>query len=285
MDAQVVPVVYVLGVAHSGTTLTDLLLGSHSRIESLGEVHKYWRFFSPRSPREQRKRICTCGVPIMQCEYWAAVRAGIRERLGSDDIDLETTEPEAFARNNAALFQAVRQHTGKPVLCDSSKWPGRLEQLLASPAFEVHIAHLVRDCRAVALSYRRRRKSPLPAALRWQSVNLRWARGGRASRGAASYTLLRYEDLVADPEGAVTRLLRPLDLAMEPGQLRYGEHPHHNISGNDMRITPEKQSIRQDTAYLRELGPWDWWLCTGVASRALLRFGYPLRPRIEPAGV
>lgn len=282
MDAQPIPLIYVLGVAHSGTTLTDLLLGSHSRIESLGEVHKYWHFLSPRSPRPQRKRICTCGEPIVQCEYWAAVRAGIRERLGSDDIDLEDAEPAAFARNNAALFEVVRGHTGKPVLCDSSKWPRRLEQLLASPAFEVHIAHLVRDCRAVALSYRRRRKSPLPAALRWQSMNLRWARGGRISRAAASYTLLRYEDLVADPEGAVTRLLHPLGLEPEPGQLRYGEHPHHNISGNDMRITPEKQSIRQDTAYLRELGGWDWWLCTLGAAAALRHFQYPLL-RPQPA--
>lgn len=37
---------------------------------------------------------------------------------------------------------------------------------------------------------------------------------------------LRYEDLVADPEGELRRLCAFLGLEFEPAMLRYGEHDH-----------------------------------------------------------
>ena len=49
--------VYISSAAYSGSTLLDLLLGSHSRIESLGEIS----FLAQDLAVNNR---CTCGTPV-----------------------------------------------------------------------------------------------------------------------------------------------------------------------------------------------------------------------------
>ena len=275
-----IPVIYILGVAHSGTTLTDLLLGSHSHIESLGEVHKYWWFCSRHSPRLAKKCRCTCGELISNCAFWNGVRQQLEEIAGSDEVDLEARDTATFEAANRDLFRAAAKYTGKSVICDSSKWSGRLRRLLGSDAFDVHIVHLVRDGRAVASSYRKRGKFAFGAALRWQAVNLTWRYFSLLRRKAASYCLIRYEDLVADPEGNLKQIMGPLGLAFEPEQIQYREPAHHNISGNAMKIDPERTHIQLDTQYLSDLSPWQWWSYTLGATPGLTFLRYPWRRRV-----
>lgn len=59
-----IKLIYILGSGHSGSTLTDLILGSHSSIESVGELFQLPEYVSPDSNRADDRRICTCGVHI-----------------------------------------------------------------------------------------------------------------------------------------------------------------------------------------------------------------------------
>lgn len=84
--------IFICSAGHSGSTLTDLLLGSHSRIASLGEV---WQL--PKNISLNTK--CTCGEDIRDCDVWHKVVDRLNNKLG---IDIWRA-PYAF---NLGYFQA-----------------------------------------------------------------------------------------------------------------------------------------------------------------------------------
>ena len=69
--------VYICSTGHSGSTLLDLLLGSHSQIESLGETIHLSKNISLNTQ-------CTCGEPVRSCPVWKQVVSVLNEQLGID---------------------------------------------------------------------------------------------------------------------------------------------------------------------------------------------------------
>lgn len=147
-----IPVMYILASDHSGSTLTDLILGSHSSIESAGEIDRFDKFTSDRHSVDKIQRICTCGQQINQCQYWTKVRWELKKICGKTEVNLNSENPTEFIESNYYFISAILQTSGKKIFCDSSKNYKRLEKFLKSNLFDVHIVHLVRDGRAVAFS-------------------------------------------------------------------------------------------------------------------------------------
>lgn len=69
--------VYILSAGHSGSTLLDLLLGSHSQITSLGEITHFPKNFALNT-------ICGCGVPVRDCKFWIRVINQIESQMRID---------------------------------------------------------------------------------------------------------------------------------------------------------------------------------------------------------
>lgn len=69
--------IYICSAAHSGSTLLDLLLGSHSRVASLGEISKL-----PKNIALNTR--CSCGKPVRSCSFWQEVLRIVGERIGVD---------------------------------------------------------------------------------------------------------------------------------------------------------------------------------------------------------
>jgi len=138
-----ITIFYILSSGHSGSTLLDLMLGSHSAIESGGEVEKYFDYLSVRSARPREKRICTCGKNAVDCPYWQQVGNKVEKLTGCKDVDLSAIDSQQFARNNSAVLGSMLEVSGKRVFCDSSKKYQRLQRLMLSPDFELKIIHLV----------------------------------------------------------------------------------------------------------------------------------------------
>lgn len=69
--------IYICAAGHSGSTLLDRLLGSHSTIESLGEI-------SHLSKNLKLNTLCTCGQPVRSCVVWQEVIKQMSLRLGID---------------------------------------------------------------------------------------------------------------------------------------------------------------------------------------------------------
>lgn len=67
--------VFICSAGHSGSTLLDMMLGSHPRCESIGElVHL---------PMDMAtNRTCTCGTPMRDCSLWPEVM----RRMGVDPV-------------------------------------------------------------------------------------------------------------------------------------------------------------------------------------------------------
>lgn len=69
--------IYICAAGHSGSTLLDLLLGSHSRIASLGEIDHLSKNLALNSP-------CSCGEPVRECKFWKTVLTNLSVRLKTD---------------------------------------------------------------------------------------------------------------------------------------------------------------------------------------------------------
>ena len=77
--------VYICSAGHSGSTLLDLLLGSHSRVASLGEIDHLPRSLALNTG-------CSCGVPVRACAVWREIVQRVGARLGIDVM----TDPYAL---------------------------------------------------------------------------------------------------------------------------------------------------------------------------------------------
>jgi hypothetical protein len=189
-----VKVLKITGLGRSGSTVLDVVLGNHPRIESVGEVGNLIRtgWISRGSlggidQKRLRVPLCTCGkrldVPYVEsadeaCPFWSGVR---REWVGRADPDgiegypklqndfelkrrlprlvYERRGPSAAFRSYAGLtrafFESIRAVSGKPVVVDSAMVPVRTFALGMVPGMDLYAVHLVRDGRGVITSHRR----------------------------------------------------------------------------------------------------------------------------------
>lgn len=263
-----IPVIYIAGSSHSGSTLLDLLLGSHSAVESVGEAKKIPELLS--RVKQGDSPLCTCQTELMRCPLWGGI-------LSRDVGDLKHD-----AAANASLFRLILERQGKSVIVDSSKTLGRALLFARSGLFSPILVHLVRDSRAVVFSskrkrlqYRSRGHRTIEIARGWQKLNTRIP---RRIVGKTPWPLLRvrYEDLTANPRSVLEKILGAAGLAWEEQAIRFREHVHHNVEGNRMRMASGSQ-IKRDEEYLCSLGPAEWGLVTLLTWQGLRRFGYPLK--------
>ena len=110
-------VVFIMGAGHCGSTLLDLILGSHSRAFSLAEFHVVSKFID--DPDGARQAICAiCGDA---CEFWngKAPLPSLAPFYSQKSIGhkLLSRGVRAFRNPYAPMFAA----TDKSVLVDSSK--------------------------------------------------------------------------------------------------------------------------------------------------------------------
>lgn len=71
--------VFICSAGHSGSTLLDLLLGSHSAAISLGEITQLPKNLALNTE-------CTCGRPVRECPFWAGVLGHLAARPEFRDV-------------------------------------------------------------------------------------------------------------------------------------------------------------------------------------------------------
>ena len=252
-----VELIYITSLGASGSTLLDLLISSHSRVVSVGEIVNLSDLANLR--RTDRKvhalgNECTCGArTIFECPFWTRVDETIRSRsgLGLRDLELRTRNTENFGRDNRLLFEAVAEVSGTNVIVDSSKDPQRLKAMIDADFAKIRAIHLFRDPRAM-INSRLRLGMKLPrmvALFNYRTLQI------RRTVGHIDSMVLRYADLTRDPEGAMRRVMSFVGLPFEQEQLQWAGRDRHNIGGNRMRRTTDS-TIREDTKWKTELHPW-----------------------------
>jgi hypothetical protein len=301
-------VLYVAGFGRSGSTLLGNVLGRVEGLVSVGELRSVWEYGLLLD------KACGCGAPFKECEMWRPVMdeafggkvnprrmIQLRESWArTKHIPLMLTPPgrrlverrlaeylDALGR----LYRAVQNVTGCRVIVDTSKFPSYGFVLGMVPSVDLRVLHLVRDPRAVAYSWLRKRLHPDPESPEYMPLrgpaasSLRWVARNLATealwrRSPKGYLLLRYEDFVATPQKSIGRVL---DLVGEEAAPRphVTEHEvelgvNHNVWGNPDRFRTGTVEIRPDTEWISHIQPDDRRLITALAFPLLLRYGYPL---------
>ena len=159
------PLIYIMGMGRSGSTVLDMLLGSHEKIANTGEFINFAKWLS-------EDENCTCTSKIRLCPVWSqviekappdAAREPMTPSASGKSHSLKQViqtvlgqglkQPElAVASRNRALWQALLETTGASWVVDSSKSFKRLCFLERSKLFQLKVIHLVRDGRGVANS-------------------------------------------------------------------------------------------------------------------------------------
>lgn len=258
-------------------------------------------------------RLCSCGARFRECEVWREVlekayggmdRIDATEMIQNRDSGARTRhvplmltpwgEPLLKPRlgkyldNLEKLYLATQHATGSAVIVDSSKLPSYGYALGMIPAIDLYVVHLIRDPRAVAYSWSRkkleptgelmRHNTPVRSTLAWDIWNpvIEAFWGGRPER----YLRLRYEDFVDKPEESVERIF---DMIQEekPNLPFVAERelelaPTHSVGGNPNRFDTGTVELRPDEEWKRKIKRPDRTAVTALSWPLLLRYGYRL---------
>jgi len=305
-------VLYIGGYSRSGSTLLLRLLGEQRGFAAVGELFDVWE----RSYIQDQ--LCGCGLGFRECDFWIQVTAGafgckpdevpaeelnqIRSRVqGHGRIPAlwlprfrspgHQRELSDYAALLERMYASVRNVTDSEVVVDSSKVPQYAWVLSEAEGIELHMVHLVRDSRATAFSWQRQRLRPeittsrtymdrhpvVRSALEWNAFNYLL----RSRRNAyASYTLIKYEDLVADPNGELQRVIDALGggiVSISQGNdEQVSLKPSHTAAGNPGRFETGEVTISLDSEWMHAMRGASRLIVTALTAPSLVRYHYPL---------
>ena len=302
-------IIYIGGFGRSGSTLLARLLGEAGNAVPVGELFDVWRQCFIRNRR------CGCGRPFDQCEFWlSAVHRGfghaIRELPVTDmqmlkvratasghipAIALPFLRSRSYRRQLSQyreilqhLYQGIHLSSNADFIVDSSKVPQFAWLLCELENVEVHVIHLVRDSRAAVYSWSRekllppeklRRHSLTKSTVEWNALNLMLEMKNKCF---ASYTFMRYEDLVADPWRELERVAQSVDALRVQNPEGFGNTwrlgPAHIASGNPDKFTIGPVAIEYDGRWHTMFPRLHRWLVTILTFPLLVRYQYiPVR--------
>jgi len=318
--------VYVMASSHSGSTLLALLLASHPEVTTVGELNAS----AIDDPDRYR---CSCGTLIRECEFWRRMaermaghgfqfdvtQAATDYRAGAGPLTRRLLAPlhrgpllewcrdtvlkmspewrrrlPALQARNAALAACVAAESNARVVVDSSKVGLRLKFLLRNRRLDVLVLRLVRDGRAVALTYmdparyadaadpamrgggfggtRERERIDMTAAARQWRRGQEEAEAIRRTVPRDRWMDVRYETLCREPEETLSRLFRFVGVDAGRPRMPFRRAGRH-VVGNGMRLD-STDGVRLDDRWATELGVSERKMFDAVAGAWNRRLGY-----------
>ncbi len=317
--------VYILAASHSGSTLTAMLLNAHPEICTAGELKM------TNIGAEDQYR-CSCQSLLAECPFWNQVTERmVSLGMSFDPMNAQTgldANQGAYARRilrplhrgptleyvrdimlrlspgwrkhlplwqarNLALVAAVGNAAGASYVVDSSKTAVRLKYLLRIEELNIKVVRLVRDGRAVALTYMdaanyadardpglrgggsgrqiHEKLSMNEAATLWQRSN---QEAEEVLRAVPEDSQLRisYENLCTETDTVLASIHAFLGLSHSENFKSFRSEPHH-VVGNGMRLDSSSE-IRLDDRWRQALGVEDLKVFNQVAGRLNGHYGY-----------
>lgn len=294
-------VLYIAGFGRSGSTLLDRLLGQDPRLHSAGEMNGVWPLGVIAN------RMCSCGKLFDECPFWQEVSARCPGLLSERNANMVLSytnrlfsartlywavtasgrarswsrRPTGYEELIADLYQSSQTISGADMVVDSSKHPAYLFHLSQVKSLRLHVVHLVRDPRAVAHSWGRPRV-PDPdgrttmssfgaakAAVLWLEFN--YLTELIARKESLPYLRVRYEDLIAHPDGVTSQIKAFAGVTGSPTSASSGSS--HLVSGNPMRFE-RNPPVREDDAWKHEMAPRSRRTVQALTFPLRLRYGY-----------
>ena len=241
MSSMPKKILFILGIGRSGSTMLDLMLGSHSEGFSLGDISKLPEIVGRRGPTAQLSPDSTFWQDRFTPEDIVQLAKGFSGRRLHQYVPLKLEQGIRGVLGNDAIFNPYTllfDKIQKTLLIDSSKYPHWVQQRLQAREFtsgklEAYVCHLVRDGRAVLNSYRR----VFPDRTDEQ-ISRNWLNNFEQSDAiyqafpSSRRIRVRYEELATETEETVQSVCHLLGMPFEPNMLKYWEGDHHYITGS-----------------------------------------------------
>ena len=311
-----VRVVYLGGLGRSGSTLLERLLGELPGVCASGEIVHLWQ----RGVAENER--CGCGLEFRACDFWG--RVGKEAFGGWDKIDTDRighlkdavdrtrliprlsqrtlarrlrADLDAYSGYYLRLYRAIASVSGCDTIVDSSKHASLAFCLSRCQEIDLRVIHMVRDSRAVAYSWTTKVARPEagtagPASYMTTYPPVRAAGHWNAQNGALQLLarrgtpllLVRYEDLIQEPEQTVRRAATfagvpaghlSLPFLHTEGGASYAELTEaHTASGNPMRFATGRVPIKGDDRWRGAMPGRQRRTVTALTLPLLSRYGY-----------
>lgn len=230
--------VFVVGFMRSGTSLLWAMLDAHPKLAmSLDSmfIPRFWTIRSRYGTNDHldARRLVSDVMSFPRVREWELPE-------GVVSATLETLGESSFADAVRAVFEMYAKAQGKPAWGD--KTPGYVIRmpLLASLFPDARFVHVIRDGRDATLSCMDRgviASNVAVGADRWRQRASQGMAEGR-SLGSRRYLEVRYEELVADPSGALTSVCEFLGLEFDARMLGYMDRA--------ISVVPERSRYRHD---------------------------------------
>lgn len=289
--------IYIVGFGRSGSTVLDILIGSHNQVFPCGELINLIHSFS-------NGEYCACGKKVFDCRFWSKVvsRWILKQNLSEGDVRLFakldrlyghpksirawmtaffpriTNQHRWYLKNLGVLLKEIKLASGETIITDSSKSPVRLLQIAHVWEGELIPIHLVKHPAGVIDSLSKtqkadlekgvqkdlKSKSEIRTALLWTVINrLTECVVNRVREQGAR---IRYEDFVAEPQKTVKVILDDFDY-----------HPplatQHICAGNRLRMS--KDGCINIKNHLRNQGlEKKSGFCRSIYGSTARRYGY-----------
>jgi hypothetical protein len=304
-----IKVLFIGGYGRSGSTLLDCMLGQMDGFFSAGELRHIW----VRSFRENQ--LCGCGRPFKQCPFWKAV---LEEAFGGiHNLDLEEVQAlrnsvdrvrcipalalsalqsreyqeklKQYTTILERLYGAIQKVSGCKVIIDSSKDPIQGFILNTIPNIDLRIVHLIRDSRAVAYSWQKKKRRPeifwkeeyipryssVKSTQDWMRKNLMVEALGFLCHHVMR---VRYEDLVKDPQSVLSQTAASLAEVEPKTDFLEGQfvnlQVNHTVAGNPFRFKTGAIEIQNDNEWETKMDKRQHLFVTILTAPLLLGYGY-----------
>ncbi len=263
------PYVFIVGCPRSGTTLLQRMVDAHPDIA----ITRQSRFIP--NYYEKRKGLSPEGLVTPELvDRLIEERRFKNLKVGREDLErlIPPSEPVPYASFVTGIFDLHGEVAGKRFVGDKTPAYVRSVPTLHELWPEAKFVHLIRDGRDVFLSLEGWSKTgsaagrfatwaenPAPTTALWWKWNVRLGQEDGNPLGPELYHEVRYEELVAEPEGTCERLCSFLGLPYDDAMLRF----HEGREKADPNLDA-KRAWRPVTAGLRT---WESDILSGDAER------------------
>jgi len=312
MNRTKIRLIYIIGKPRSGSTLLDRLLGEHPDLFSAGEVKPIWEASFIKN------QLCGCGKPFKECEVWQQIVGNFlnenRDFDAQEMINLHRTIdrlryiPKLIVikklgllnrniqqMNNIfySLYKAIHSVITPKYIIDSTKEVPFAFILNMNPNLDVYLLHIVRDSRAVAYSWQRRKirpeiinrveymqtYSPFRTSMCWLLVNIL---SGCIGRGMDNYKRIRYEDLIKRPKSVLSDIFSFLTIDNKVDKIMIEDDTaylgtNHTVAGNPVRFRTGKMKLKLDEEWKTKMKNSDKFLVSLLTFPVLKYFNYSVR--------